>query len=140
MCDSVSSDLRSCHTGHCGYVSCFVSVDKRFDVCGLFVGAAILGIIIAVMEDGDFPGWGTLIICVLAASLPSFAINQFTPPALFFVGPLVGAVTGGFAISYTCGMPVKRACIAVGIYFGIQIVLGIALVMLASGVDSAPTP
>ena len=88
-------------------------------MCGLLVGAAILGIIIAVMEDGEFPGWGTLIICVLAASLPSYAINQFVPPSLFFLGPLVGAVTGGFAI---------------------QIVLALGLMMLASGVDSTPAP
>ncbi len=35
---------------------------------GIIIGAAILGIIIAVMEQGEFPGWGAMVICVLAGS------------------------------------------------------------------------
>ncbi len=38
--------------------------DRRY--CWLFVSAGILGIVIALMEEGDFPGWGTMIVCVLA--------------------------------------------------------------------------
>ena len=91
---------------------------------GLLISAALLGIIIAVLDDGDFPGWGSMIICVLAASLPAALVTALLPPALFFVGPVVGAVCGGFAISATCGMSVKRSCIAAGIYFAVQ--LGLA--------------
>lgn len=86
---------------------------------GLIVGAGILGIIIAVMEEGEFPGWGKMILCVLAAVIPAAIINAFLPPLLFLVGLTVGAVCAGFAISATCGMSVKRASIAAGIYLAI---------------------
>jgi hypothetical protein len=87
---------------------------------GLILGAAILGIIIAVMEKGEFPGWGKMILCVLAAVVPAAIINLLLPPALFIVGLAVGALCAGFAISALCGMGVKRATIAAGIYLAIQ--------------------
>lgn len=95
-------------------------------IFSLFVSAAILGIIITVMEgDGEFPGWFSMIGCVLAALIPAGIINAFLPPGLFFVGLAVGAVCAGFAISALCGMSVKRACIAAGIYLGVEIVLSL---------------
>ncbi|GAB4152548.1 MAG: hypothetical protein Tsb009_28540 [Planctomycetaceae bacterium] len=90
---------------------------------GILIGAGILGIIIAVMEEGDFPGWMPMIASVLAAVIPASIINNFLPPLFFFVGLAVGAVCGGLVISATCGMSVKRASIAAGIYFGIQIAI-----------------
>jgi hypothetical protein len=87
---------------------------------GVLLGAGILGIIIAVMEQDEFPGWGKMILCVLAAAVPALIINLFLPPFLFFIGLAVGAVCAGFAISALCGMSVKRACIAAGIYLAIQ--------------------
>lgn len=92
---------------------------------GIIIAAGLLGIIIAAMEDGDFPGWGSMIICVVAAIAPAAIINIFLPPSLFFIGLLAGAVCGGLAISATCGMSVKRSCIAAGIFFGCQIVLAL---------------
>ena len=88
---------------------------------GILIAAGMLGIIIAVMEEGDFPGWGSMIICVLAAGVPAAIINVFLPPGLSVSGYLVGSVCCGFAISATCGMTVKRACIAAGIYFACQV-------------------
>lgn len=93
---------------------------------GLIIGAGILGIIIAVMEEGEFPGWGKMIICVLAAVIPAIALNAALPPELFFIGLAVGAVCAAGAIMVTCGMSAKRAAIASGIYLGIQIVLSLA--------------
>ncbi len=93
---------------------------------GIILGAAILGIIIAVMEQGEFPGWGKMVVCVLAAGIPNFILNQVLPAELFFVGILVGAVCAMFAIMATCGMGPKRAGIAAGIYFAIQLVIGLA--------------
>jgi ABC-type cobalamin transport system permease subunit len=87
---------------------------------GIILGAAVLGIIITVMEEGDFPGWGKMIICVLAALIPAAIINAILPSELFIVGLTVGALCAGLAISATCGMSVKRACIAAGIYLVIQ--------------------
>ena len=56
---------------------------------GIIIGAGILGIIIAVMEGGDFPGWGKMVLCVLAAGIPQVILNTMLPSELFFVGPLV---------------------------------------------------
>ena len=97
---------------------------------GIILGAAILGIIIAVMEQGEFPGWGKMIICVLAAVIPATIINLLLPPSLFIIGLAVGAACAGFAISATCGMSVKRASIAAGIYLAIQTVISVGFYAL----------
>ncbi len=102
-------------------------------MCSLIVGAAILGIIIGVMEQEDFPGWGKMVLCVLAALLPAALVNTFLPPELFFVGLAVGSLCAGLAISALCGMSVQRAAIAAGIYLAIQTALSFALqAMMAS--------
>jgi hypothetical protein len=92
----------------------------------LIVGAALLGIIIAVMEEGEFPGWFRVIACALATLLPKGIVNAFLPNALSFVGAIVGAVIGGFAISALCGMSVQRASIAAGIW--LVLIIGISFV------------
>lgn len=99
---------------------------------GLLIGAGILGTIIAVMEEGDFPGWISMVICVLAAVLPAGIVNAFIPPELFIVGLAVGAGCAAVAISAFCGMSVKRAAIAASIYLGIQVVISIILQMMFS--------
>ena len=90
---------------------------------GLVIGAGILGITIAVMEEGDFPGWGAMLLCVLAALLPAAVVNAALPPGLFIVGLAIGAVCASFVISATCGMSVKRAGIAASIYLAIQTII-----------------
>jgi hypothetical protein len=97
---------------------------------GLVIGAAILGIIIAVMEEGEFPGWIKMILCVLAASVPAAIINALLPASSFLVGLVVGAVCAGFVIAATCGMSVKRACIAAGIYLAIQTAISLAFFLM----------
>ncbi len=92
---------------------------------GIIIGAAILGIIIAVMEQGEFPGWGAMVICVLAGGIPAAIVNVLLPPELFFIALAVGAVCAGFAISATCGMSFKRSCIAAAIYFAAQTVISL---------------
>lgn len=96
----------------------------------LFIGAALLGIIIAVMEEGDFPGWFEMILCVLAAVIPAAIINSMLSPNLFIVGLAVGALCAGFAISALCGMSVKRASIAATIYLVIQAGIELGIQML----------
>ncbi|MCH8047627.1 MAG: hypothetical protein IID44_28370 [Planctomycetes bacterium] len=90
-------------------------------IISAIISAAMLGMIIAAMEEGDFPGWGVMIICVLATVIPMAIIDMLLPASLFFVGPLVGAICGGFAISATCSMSVKRASIAAGLFLVCQI-------------------
>jgi hypothetical protein len=97
---------------------------------GIILGAGILGIIIAVMEQGEFPGWGKMVLCVLAAGIPALIINALLPPALFIIGLAVGAVCAGFVISATCGMSVKRATIAAAIYLAIQTVISLVFYLL----------
>lgn len=94
------------------------------------VGAAALGIIIAAMEEGEFPGWGRMCVCVLATSVASAVAGALSPVAPLVVGPAVGAVVGGVVISATCGMSVRRASIAAGIYLAIQIALGWGVYLL----------
>ncbi len=94
---------------------------------GILVGAGVLGLIVATMEEGDFPGWFSMSICVLAATIPVAIINAFLHPALSFIGLSLGAVCAGCAISATCGMSVKRATIAGAIYLAIQTNLSLAL-------------
>ena len=97
---------------------------------GLLIGAAVLGIIIAVMEKGEFPGWGKMILCVLSAIVPAAVVNLLLPPSLFFVGLIVGAICAAFVIASTCGMTPKRAGIAASIYLAIQVVLSLAFQQL----------
>jgi hypothetical protein len=98
---------------------------------GAILGAAILGIIIAVMEKDEFPGWRKLIVCGLCVSIPAAIINLLLPPMLFFIGLAVGAVCGGIAISALCGMSVKRASIAAGVYLGIQTVFSFFIYLMS---------
>lgn len=91
----------------------------------ILIGAGVLGTVIE--GDGEFSGWMPMILCVLATLLPTALVNSYTTPAFFFVGPLVGAVVGGFAISALCGMSVRRASIVAGIYLCVQIVIDIGL-------------
>jgi len=97
---------------------------------GIIIGAGVLGGIIAVLEEGEFPGFLPMIACILAASIPAAIINTLLPREFFFIGLAVGAVCAGFAISALCGMSVKRSMLAVGIYFVVMIVLDITLAML----------
>ena len=98
---------------------------------GILIGAAILGGIISIMQQGEFPGWGAMIICVLAALVPAFVINQFlVPPKFFIVGLAVGAVCAGFAISATVGMDVKRSIIAASIYLAIQFAISLIFLLM----------
>jgi hypothetical protein len=96
---------------------------------GLFVSAAILGLIIAVME-GEFPGWGNTILCVLAAAIPAFIVDLMLPDFYGVPGAIVGAICAGLAISALTGMTVKRATIAADIYFLVSIAIGVVFGMM----------
>ena len=97
---------------------------------GLLFGAAILGIVIAVMERDEFPGWVNLVLCVLAAGIPALIVNLLLPSFLFFIGLAVGALCGGVAISYLCAMSFKRASIAAGIYLAIQTAISVVFYLM----------
>lgn len=89
----------------------------------LILGAAILGIIISVMESRDFPGWGPMILCVIAAVAPAAIINSTLHKDYHLVGTAVGAVCAAFAIAASCDMSLKRSFTAAFLYFCAQSVL-----------------
>jgi|ERR1043166_3265779 hypothetical protein len=91
----------------------------------LFISAAVLGAIISIMERESFPGWGPMIICVLAGAVPQAIINAILPDFLFFIGLVIGAVCAGCAISYMVGMTLKRAMIAAAIYFAVMFAISL---------------
>ena len=97
---------------------------------GILFGAALLGFIVMIVERDEFPGWGKMIVCVLATAIPAIVVNHFLPVELFIIGLLVGALSGGFLLMAFCGMTIKRASIAMGIYLGIQIVLSLLLLLI----------
>jgi hypothetical protein len=97
---------------------------------GIVIGAGILGLIIAVMERGEFPGWGKMAVCVLAAAISAFVINALLPPELFLIGLAIGAVCAGVAIAWTCGMSVQRSFIAAAVYFAIQCLISVGFYFL----------
>ena len=82
------------------------------------------------MERDEFPGWGKMFVCVLAAIIPAGIINALLPPAFFIVGLTVGAACAGFAISALTGMSVYRACIAAGIFLAIQAAISLAFLLM----------
>ncbi len=98
------------------------------------VGAAVLGLVIVVMEGtDDFPGWGSLILCMLVASIPMAIIAALLPrPWGLIPGAVIGALAGGFAVSWRCGMSYRRASIAVGIWLAFQIGFGLLMDYAAS--------
>jgi hypothetical protein len=98
---------------------------------GLLVSAGVLGLIIAVME-GEFPGWGKMILCVLAAVIPAFIVDAMLPGFYGLPGAAIGAVCAGFAISALTGMTVKRATIAAGIFFLVSIAISVVFSMMLS--------
>jgi hypothetical protein len=100
-------------------------------VLEIMVAAALLGVIIAVMEGGEFPGWGKMIVCVLAAIIPAAIVNLLLPAPLFIVGLAVGALCAGCVISATCGMGVKRASIAAGIFLAFQAAISFVFYLLS---------
>ncbi len=94
---------------------------------GLLLSAALLGTIISVIEEDEFPGWLVMIACIAATLVPMVILDAVLGPSFYLVALAAGAVCGGLAISAFCGMTVKRAGIAVGIFLAIQLVLSLLL-------------
>ena len=103
---------------------------------GLILDAAVVGGIIAVMEQDEFPGWMTTLVCALAISLVTWGTMALLPTALFFLGILAGAITGGIVISAMTGMSVKRSSIAASIFLVYKIAMSLLCLGLIGGGQS----
>jgi hypothetical protein len=91
----------------------------------LVIDAAVLGVIIAAMEQDDFPGWLRAGACALLMSLVMYAISLVLPGLLALAGFVVAAIVGAFAISALCGMSVKRGAIAASIFLAYKLVMAL---------------
>ena len=90
---------------------------------GLIIDAAVIGVIIAVMESDEFPGWGVTILCALAISVSTWLLSMALPGLWALLGIVGGAVVGAFVISALCGMSLKRAGIAASIFLVYRIAI-----------------
>lgn len=90
------------------------------------ISAGILGLIIAALDDGEFPGWVPMAICVLATVFPSALVSAFVPGLLFVIPLAVGAACGGIAISATCGLSLQRSSLAAFLFLAFGIVWELA--------------
>lgn len=107
----------------------------------LFFDAAIIGFIIAVMEQDEFPGWWPMIGSALFISLTGFAAEAALPgiPGII-AGCVVSGLAGGVIISWACGMSFRRAAIAAGIFLTIKFLLGLGVYFLISRAQSSTKP
>ena len=100
----------------------------------LIVDAAILGVIIAVMESDEFPDWWRVLICALATAITTNVVTSALLPSIGLIallaGCAAGALVGSIVISALCGMSVKRAGIAAAIYLGIQLAASFTFYMM----------
>ena len=94
-------------------------------ILSLLLHAAIIGIVVAVMEKDSFPGWGPMVGCVLAIGITSNVVASLLPGLLSLLGLVAGALVGALLLSWFCGMTARRGAIASGIYLGVTLVLSI---------------
>lgn len=98
---------------------------------GLLLDAALIGIIIAVMERGEFPGWGIAIGCAFAIGITSNVVSMLLPGVLSLLGVVAGAVVGAFVISWLCEMTFRRSVQAAGIYLAVSFVFSLIFGLVA---------
>jgi hypothetical protein len=101
-------------------------------VFGLVFDAAIIGIIVAVLSKGEFPGWGPMIGVVFAIGVTSNAAMLLLPDGLWILGLAAGAAVGGLILTWLGVLDFRRSWMAAGIYLGVRLVMGFILAALIS--------
>lgn len=91
----------------------------------LVIDAAVLGLIIAMMEQDEFPGWVRAGVCALLMAIAMSVASHVLPGLLALAGFAVAAIVGAFAISALCGMSVKRGAIAASIFLAYKLVMAL---------------
>ncbi|MEZ6057899.1 MAG: hypothetical protein R3C01_14460 [Planctomycetaceae bacterium] len=103
---------------------------------GLLINAAVLGLIIAVIEQDEFPGWFNAGVCGFLASAATVGtalgltngVDQVDPSgALMILGvsTAVGAVVGAIAVWLVCDVQPKNAMIIASIFVAYKVALSI---------------
>ena len=93
----------------------------------ILLAGFLLGILIALVNEGDFPEISLLILCLASAIFPTAVLNFFMPANLFFVGPVAGALCCALAIKLFLSVPLGKSVFAAVMYFVIQISLSMFL-------------
>ena len=101
---------------------------------GVVITGSLLAVIIAIMEEGQFPDWRILGGCVLAYWIPSLAFTLMFEFPFSLLGVVAGAVIGGFTIAFLTGMSVARATCA-SVIFVICLASYNAVISLGASVD-----
>jgi hypothetical protein len=83
---------------------------------GLIIDAAIIGIVIVAMEQGEFPGWGAMLGCAILIGATRYGVTHYATDGIWPLGVLAGALVGGMVISWLCDMSLRRGALAAGIY------------------------
>ena len=96
-------------------------------ILNILIDAAILGIVIGVMERGSFPGWGPMIGCVFVVGITSNVVGMFLPGLLSLLGLVAGAFVGGLLLAWLLGTSVGRGARMAGTYLGIRLALSLTL-------------
>lgn len=99
-------------------------------IFGILVGAAILGVIVAVRE-GEFPGWGPMCGISLAAGGTRGLVEVFVPTPLDLLGTAVGAGIAMLLISWILESPLRRSAMTTGIWFGSLVLLSLLWTWIA---------
>jgi len=97
----------------------------------LLVDAALIGVIIAIMEQESFPGWGPMLGTALLISLVSSgAGHSLEGVSGQIVSFAVAGLVGAFVIAWICGMSLGRAAIATGIFLAIRLAIVFAVYLM----------
>ncbi len=97
----------------------------------MLVDAAILGLIIALRERGDRPGWPALIACTLAIGFATGILATLLPDALALLAWVGGAAVGAGLLTGFAGMAPRRSLSACAIY----LVVGFALSLVWAAIS-----
>lgn len=94
----------------------------------LLIDAALIGVIIALLEQEDFPGWGPMLGTALLIGLASGAANHWIDGILGVIaGFAVAGLVGAVLIAWICGMSFGRAALATAIYLGLRLAIVLAV-------------
>ena len=105
----------------------------------LLFDAALIGLIIALMEQEGFPGWAPMIGTALLVGLGGVGVDRVFPDLTEFpraiLSSALGAVIGVVLIAWACEMTLRRAAIAMGIFFAVKLCLMFIVQQMVGSVE-----
>lgn len=99
---------------------------------GILIDAAVIIVLVNVLNEGEMTGWGTAIGVALAVGLGFLACAHFLYDYLGFFCFVPMALVAGLLLFIACDVPIKRAMIGGVILLVYKIGLGLLFIMLLS--------